>query len=97
MKNKEAKMSYKKSTNFLVSYSITSQSSDVNRQCTDNQKQKSEENRQKSQCRFCNSTNLIIKPALAKGYEKIICSDCGRFQKLVKPAIASNKNQEVEA
>lgn len=87
-------MSYKKSTNFLVSYSITSQSSNVNRQCTDNQKQKSEENRQKSQCKFCNSDNLITKPALAKGYEKIVCSDCGRFQELVKP---TSSNQEVSA
>ncbi len=90
-------MSYKKSTNFLVSYSITSQSSDVNRQYTEPNKQKALGNSQESQCRFCNSTNLIIKPALAKGYEKIICSDCGKFQKLNKQvlAIASNKNQEV--
>lgn len=48
-------------------------------------------------CRFCNSSNLSTKPALAKGYEKIFCGACGKYQGLVKQAIASNNNQEVGA
>ncbi|NES64098.1 MAG: hypothetical protein F6K24_01950 [Okeania sp. SIO2D1] len=47
-------------------------------------------------CKYCNSSNLSTKPALAKGYEKIFCNNCGKYQGLVK-AIASNNNQEVGA